>query len=71
MRACITKSRSSAAPIRQATARLPFRKILLGLRQLHDVGGGVLERDELATAGEENRIVEWPFPAAISLHAAA
>ena len=36
----------------QAAGRgLPFRKILLSLRQLHDVGGGILEGDELATAG--------------------
>jgi hypothetical protein len=33
----------------QAAGRgLPFRKILLSLRQLHDVSGGILESDELA-----------------------
>jgi hypothetical protein len=37
---------------------LPFLKILLGLWQLHDAGGGILERDELATAGQWNRIVK-------------
>jgi hypothetical protein len=31
--------------------RLPFRKILLSLRQLYDVGGGVLKGDQLGTAG--------------------
>src|SRR3984893_4247871 len=41
--------------------RLRFPKILLSLRQLHDVGGGILERDELATAGQRNRIVEGAF----------
>jgi hypothetical protein len=34
----------------QATDRgLPFLEILLGFGQLHDAGGGILERDELAT----------------------
>jgi hypothetical protein len=28
--------------------RLPFRKVLFGLRQLHDVIGGILQRDKLA-----------------------
>jgi hypothetical protein len=37
---------------------LPFLEILLSLRQLHDVAGGILQRDELATAGQGNRIVE-------------
>jgi len=32
--------------------RLPFLEILLSFRQLHDVSGGVLERNELATAGQ-------------------
>jgi hypothetical protein len=41
---------------------LPFRKILLSLRQLHDVGGGILEGNDLATAGKRNRIVEGAFP---------
>jgi hypothetical protein len=30
--------------------------------KLHDVGGGILERDELATTGKRNRIVEGAFP---------
>ena len=33
---------------------LPNFMVLLGLRQLHDVGRGVLQRDELATAGKRN-----------------
>jgi hypothetical protein len=40
---------------------LPFRKILLSLRQLHDVSGGILKRDELATANRY-RIVEGALP---------
>jgi hypothetical protein len=43
--------------------RLPFLESLLGLRQFHDVVGGILERDELATAGQRYRIVEGPLPA--------
>ena len=43
--------------------RLPFIEVLFALRQLHDVSGGILERDELATAGQGNRVIEWPFPA--------
>jgi hypothetical protein len=62
MRECITKSRPSAAPIRQPVRGLPFLKILLGLRQIHDVGGGILKRGEIATAGKRNRIVEGAFP---------
>jgi hypothetical protein len=53
-------------PLRSATSfdgGLPLLKILLGLRQLHDVGGGILERDELAAAGQRYRIVERSFPA--------
>jgi len=42
---------------------LPFLEILLSLRQFQDIGGGVLTDDELATARQGNRIVEWPFPA--------
>jgi hypothetical protein len=45
---------------------LPFLKILVGLGQLNDVGGGILERDELAAAGQRYWIVERSFPAAIS-----
>jgi len=37
-------------------------EILLSLRQLHDVTGGILESDELATAGQRYRIVETPLP---------
>jgi len=37
---------------------LPSFMVLPGLRQLHDVVGGVLERDELASARQRDRIVE-------------
>jgi hypothetical protein len=42
---------------------LPFLETLFSLRQLHDVTGGILKRDDLAIAGQRNRIVECPFPA--------
>ncbi len=42
---------------------LPFLDLLFGLRQLLDISGGILEGDELATAGQRDRIVEWPVPA--------
>jgi hypothetical protein len=32
-------------------------------RQLGDVGAGVLQRDELPSARQRYRMVEWPFPA--------
>jgi hypothetical protein len=41
---------------------LPFRELLLGLRQLHDVVGSVFEGEELAAAGQIDRIFEQPFP---------
>jgi hypothetical protein len=43
--------------------RLPFLEVLLGLWQFHDVSGGILERDELAAAGQRYRIIEGPLPA--------
>ena len=47
----------------QAAGRgLPFLKILFSLRQFHDVTGGVLEGNELASAGKRNRIIEGPLP---------
>ena len=45
---------------------LPFLKVLLSLRQLHDVIGSVLEGYELAPLGQRDRIVEWPLPASWS-----
>jgi hypothetical protein len=42
---------------------LPFLDLLFGLRQLLDISGGILEGDELATAGQRYRIIERPFPA--------
>ncbi len=52
---------------------LPVFMVLLGLRQLHDVVGGVFEGDELASARQRDRIVEPPpdqalrFPKAATL----
>ena len=43
---------------------LPFRKMLLSLRQLHDVSGSILKRDEMATAGQWYRIIKRSLPAA-------
>jgi hypothetical protein len=40
---------------------------VLDLRKLGDVLAGILERDELATAGKRDRVFELPFPAATSL----
>jgi hypothetical protein len=42
---------------------LPLREILLRLRKLLDIFGGVLKGDELAPAGQRDRIVERTFPA--------
>jgi hypothetical protein len=38
---------------------------VLGSRKLGDIGAGVLQRDELASAGQRDWIVERSFPAAI------
>jgi hypothetical protein len=45
---------------------LPFGCFVLGLRQCGDVVAGVLQGDELAAAGKRDRIIERPFPAALS-----
>ncbi len=42
-----------------------FCRALLGLRQLHDVIGGVFERDKLATARQRYRVFELTFPATV------
>jgi hypothetical protein len=42
---------------------LPLRAFVFGLRQPRDVIGGILERDELVSAWQRDRIVEFPFPA--------
>ena len=47
---------------------LPFPGLLFGLGQLGDVGGGVLERDQLAAAGKRDRLVEMPGPALRGAH---
>jgi hypothetical protein len=38
--------------------RLPLRRLVLGLLKLRDVFAGILERDELATVGQRDRLVE-------------
>ena len=44
----------------------PFRRLVLGLRQLGDLGPGILERHELAAAGKRDRFVECSLPPAIN-----
>jgi hypothetical protein len=46
--------------------RSPFRRFVLSLWKLGDVIAGILQRDELASAGKRDWIFEWTFPAAIS-----
>jgi len=41
---------------------LPLREMLFGLGKLLDIGRGILEGDEMTTAGQENRIVEGAGP---------
>jgi hypothetical protein len=42
---------------------LPLSGRVLGFRELRDVIAGILQRDELAAAGQRDGLVEWPFPA--------
>jgi hypothetical protein len=42
---------------------LPFGAGVLGLRELGDIIAGILERDELATARQQDRVFERTFPA--------
>jgi hypothetical protein len=42
--------------------RLPFGGVVLGLAELGDVAGGILECDELTAARQRDRIFELPFP---------
>jgi hypothetical protein len=42
---------------------LPLRELLFGLGKLLDIFGGNLESDELAPAGQRDRIIERAFPA--------
>ena len=42
--------------------RLPFRGHVRGLRQLDNVVAGVSQGDDLAAAGQRNRIVKQPLP---------
>jgi len=46
---------------------LPFFGIVLCLGQFGDVGTGVLQRGELATAPQRDRIVEAPLPSFVWL----
>jgi hypothetical protein len=41
---------------------LPFREVLFGRRQFHDMAGRILERDELAAARKRDRIFEAAQP---------
>jgi hypothetical protein len=65
IRTCIRKSRPSAAPIKQPTAVCHSSRSCSAFGSF-SVSGGILKRDELATAGQRNRIVKLSFPAAIS-----
>jgi hypothetical protein len=47
---------------RASTASCPFLDLLFGLRQLLDISGGIFESDKLATARQQDRIVEGPLP---------
>ena len=51
----------------QETARrrslCSFGGLVLGLRELGDIGPGILEGDELASARQRDRFIERPFPA--------
>ena len=62
MRAIMVGPLSSTTKSRASTRGLPLLEVLLGLGKLLDVFGGVLEGDELAAAGQGNRIVEGARP---------
>ena len=46
---------------------LPLGGFVLGLRKLRDVVAGILERDELATAGQGDWIFEMAAPSSVRL----
>ena len=69
MRANIVGPPDVATRINAFHCNLPFRRLVLGLRQFRDVAPGSFERDKLAPARQRNRIIEATFPAAIRLHA--
>jgi len=46
---------------------LPLRGLMLVFRKPRDEFAGVLEGDELATAGQRDRIVETPLPSIVGL----
>jgi hypothetical protein len=50
--------------------RLPLRRLVLGPRKLRDVVAGVLQRDELATAGKRDWIFKLSLPPALRRYAA-
>jgi hypothetical protein len=45
---------------------LPFLELLVGLRELLDIFGGVLESDKLAATRQRDGIVERTFPAPVA-----
>jgi hypothetical protein len=61
IRANIVGPPNVATRIKASIAGLPLRSLMLGLRKLHDVIAGVLEGDELATAGQRDRITNARF----------
>ena len=66
IRANIVGPPDVATRIKAFHGRLPLGSLMLGVRELGDVGAGVRERDELATARQRDRFVEVTSPAAIS-----
>jgi hypothetical protein len=46
---------------------LPFGGLVLGFRELRDIGSRLLEGDELATARQGDRIVKTPLPSFVRL----
>jgi hypothetical protein len=66
MRANIVGPPDVATRIRASIAASHSWGFVLGLRKPRDVFAGILERDQLAAAGQRDRLVERSFPAAIS-----
>jgi hypothetical protein len=50
-------------------SRLPLRRLVLGLRQLRDVVGRILQCEKLPAVRQRDRIIEASFPASIVSHA--
>jgi hypothetical protein len=55
-----------AAQHQRFDRRLPFRQVGFLLRQLHNVIGGVFEREKLATVRQWYRFLEFALPALVS-----